>query len=333
MKVLSEIASINREQWNELVRTSDVASVFQTPDCYSFYDSLSFMDAFVFGVEENDKLTAVMVGYIQKDGGKIKQYLSRRAIINGGLLLANDVSDEAVASLLEEAVQQLKKKVIYIELRNLNDYSRWQSIYQKYGFAYEEHLGYIVDTPSEEEMLMNMEKRRRQTIRAAFREGVEIDTQPTIEDLKQYYGILENMYKTRIKVPLYPFEFFEKLNAQPFGKFFIIKYAGKVIGGQTSLCLEGRTIYDIYVSGLDREYKKQSPSTIAVYASMQYAGNNDFAQVDLMGAGKPGEKYGVRDYKESFRGRLVSYGRNHYICQRLLYLIGVCGIKVLKLLH
>lgn len=323
---------INIAQWNNLVETSKVTSIFQTPECYNFYNSLSFVDTFAFGVSEDDQLKGVMVGYIQADGGKIKRFFSRRAIVNGGLLLSDDISNEAVGQLLKAAKQELRKKAIYIELRNLNDYSRWQSTFQANGFSYEEHLGYIVPTPSEEEILMRMEKRRRQKIRAAFREGVKIDSHPSIDDVREYYAMLENMYTTRVKQPILPIEFFEKLIMQPFGRIFIIKYDGKIIGGQVSLLHKDRAIYDIYLTGLDREYRKLSPSAVGTYSSLQYAANNGYRWVDLMGAGKPGEKYGVRDFKESFRGELVSYGRNKFISNRILYMIGLCGLKIMKLL-
>jgi len=323
---------IDRSQWGDLAEKSDVSSIFQTPECYDFYHSLSFMQTFAFGVSEDGRLKGVMSGFIQSDGGKIKSFLSRRAIVNGGLLLDNDISDEAVGMLLQRAIHELKHKAIYIELRNLNDYSRWQSVIQKNGFGYEEHLGYVVPTPSEDEVLMRMEKRRRQTVRAAFREGVEIDPNPTMDEVHEFYAMLEEMYKTRVKQPLLPLEFFENLIAQPFGRIFMIKYNGKVIGGQVSLLQEGRTIYDIYLTGLDRDFRKQAPSTIGTYSSMQHAANNGFQKVDLMGAGKPGEKYGVRDFKESFRGELVSYGRNKFICNPLLYNIGVLGVKIMKMI-
>lgn len=330
MTVHTTYEEINLLQWESLAKESPVTSVFQTPECYQFYSSLAFMKTFVFGVSEGNELKGVMVGFIQADGGRIKQYLSRRAIVNGGLLLASDVSDDAVSALLQVAQKTLKNQAIYIELRNLNDYSRWQHVIQKSGYALEEHLGYIVPTPTEDDVLMRMEKRRRQTIRAAFREGVEVDSNPSVQDVHDFYAILENMYKTRVKRPLYPIEFFEKLVEQPFGRIFAIKYEGKVIGGQVSMLQEGKTIYDIYLSGLDREYKKQAPSTIGTYASMQYAANNGFERVDLMGAGKPGEKYGVRDFKESFRGELVSYGRNKCVCAPLLYRVGVLGVWLMS---
>ena len=330
MTIYNTYNEIPLQEWEALAKESPVTSVFQTLECYRFYDSLAFMDTFVFGVSEKGNLKGIMAGFIQADGGKIKRYLSRRAIVNGGLLLSEDISDDAVLALLAAAKKALRKKAIYIELRNLNDYSRWQDTIQRAGYQYEEHLGYIVPTPTEDDVLMRMEKRRRQTIRAAFREGTVVDEHPTLEDVHAFYAILENMYKTRVKQPLYPIEFFERIIEQPFGRIFAIKYEDKVIGGQVSMLQEGKTVYDIYLSGLDRDYKKQAPSTIGTYASMQYAANHGYERVDLMGAGKPGEKYGVRDFKESFRGELVSYGRNKMICNPILYHIGVMGVWLMK---
>ena len=49
-----------------------------------------------------------------------------------------------------------------------------------------------------------------------------------------------------------------------------------------------------------------------------------------MGAGKPNEKYGVRDFKAEFGGELVEYGRNLFIFNRLLYNVGKLGVKIMK---
>ena len=86
MKIITQIED---SQWNDLVNKSAVASYFQTPACYRFYRTLSFLEPFVYGITDNDKLLGVIQGYIIADGGIIKRYLSRRAIIPGGALLAD----------------------------------------------------------------------------------------------------------------------------------------------------------------------------------------------------------------------------------------------------
>ena len=50
----------------------------------------------------------------------------------------------------------------------------------------------------------------------------------------------------------------------------------------------------------------------------------------MMGAGKPDEEYGVRDFKAEFGGELVEHGRFLCITKSVLYQIGVIGINTLK---
>ena len=49
-----------------------------------------------------------------------------------------------------------------------------------------------------------------------------------------------------------------------------------------------------------------------------------------MGAGKPDEAYGVRDFKARFGGEQVEHGRFLYINKPLLYRVGKFGVKLLK---
>ncbi|MBQ7550438.1 MAG: GNAT family N-acetyltransferase, partial [Bacteroidales bacterium] len=87
LKIINKF-DIDPKKWDVLVKSSSVASWFQTQEAYAFFDSLSFLDSFVMGVENDGQLKGIAVGYIQKDGGKIKQLFSKRAIILGGPLLS-----------------------------------------------------------------------------------------------------------------------------------------------------------------------------------------------------------------------------------------------------
>jgi lipid II:glycine glycyltransferase (peptidoglycan interpeptide bridge formation enzyme) len=49
-----------------------------------------------------------------------------------------------------------------------------------------------------------------------------------------------------------------------------------------------------------------------------------------MGAGKPDELYGVRDFKMEFGGEQVEYGRFLYVRKSMLYAIGKLAVKWLK---
>mgnify|MGYP002623015570 FL=1 len=328
---LVEVNDINRDAWAELARRSSVATWFQTEEAYRFFDSLSFLEAFAFGVENEGKLKAVVVGYVQKDGGRLKQFFSRRAIITGGPLLADDISDDELRCLLNTLKDRLKQKVIYIETRNFNDYSHWRGVFGECGFGYESHYDIHVDTSSMDVVNERMGKSRKRDIRVSMRDGASVVVEPTIEQVRSCYSILRELYLTKVKTPLFPIEFFEKLYLMDSSAFLLVEYEGKIIGGTVCVGIGGKILFEMYACGKDGVYKNIFPSELATYAGLQYAAEQGCLRFDMMGAGKPDDGgYGVRDFKLKFGGKLVEYGRYHYVCNHLLYGIGKLGVKILK---
>ena len=204
-----ELNEIRREDWAELVDGSSVATWFQTKEAYVFFGSLSFWERFGFAVKTDGKLKGVVLGVVQREGGIVRRFLSRRAIVFGGPLLSNDITEGELAELLHETTKRLKKKAIYIEMRNFNDYSRWKKTFESAGFRYDPHLNVHVDTTSWSVVERKLDRNRRRNIKKARENGVVIDSNPTLEDVRTFYSMLERLYRTKVKTPLYPFEFFE----------------------------------------------------------------------------------------------------------------------------
>ena len=368
---IQQYYQIDQQQWQELVQNSATATWFQTDEAYRFYASVSEMMPFAVGVVESQEcdseamvngqwaignetseaessahtpntihhtpsLKGVCVGYITKETNTIKQYLTCRAIIIGGPLLAEDISNEALSMLLTSLknLPSLQggaggRLPIYIETRNFHDYSKWKSIFETNGYAYQPHLNFHVDC-MQENMLATMSESRRRQIKKAIKSGVEIIEAQSQDDVIAYYEILKDLYMNKVKTPLFPVEFFLSFFDNSFGKYLLVKYEGKIIGGIMCPILKARTIYEWFVCGLDEQYKNQYPSVMATYAAIEYANSNNISCFDFMGAGKPDEAYGVRDFKARFGGEMVEYGR--YLCVRkpLLYKLGKLGVKLLK---
>ena len=75
--------------------------------------------------------------------------------------------------------------------------------------------------------------------------------------------------------------------------------------------------------------KKGTSRTLYIMSIIiEYANKNNIPLFDFMGAGKPDEQYGVRDFKARFGGELVEYGRFLKINNPFLYAIGRFGIKL-----
>jgi lipid II:glycine glycyltransferase (peptidoglycan interpeptide bridge formation enzyme) len=167
-------------------------------------------------------------------------------------------------------------------------------------------------------------------VKLSRKEGADwVDTSDK-KDVYEYYNLLSNLYKTRIKTPLFPVEFFEKLFELKVGKLFIIKYNNKIIGGSICVLMPNQTVYEWFVCGLDGQIKNVFPSTMATWAAIEFAASNGFKRFDMMGAGKPDESYGVREFKSKFGGTLVEHGRFLYICKPHLYSLGKYIVKKLK---
>ena len=313
---------IDPVMWSELVKQSPMATWFQTREAYMFFKDLSFFDAFAIAIESDGQLRGLVVGYIQKDGGKIKQFFSRRAIVVGGPLLSDEITDEELVFLLSALTKGLQKKAIFIETRNFNDYTRWRTVFEQSGFSYEPH--YDVNS--------KLDRNRKRNIKKALDNGVVIDENPSADDLRQLYLMLEELYTTKVKTPLFPFEFFEKFRAIPSSRFFVAKNAeGQLLGGLVCVALEHRAVYAWLACGDDYNYKSLSPSVMVNYAGVSCAAREGMPRFDFMGAGKPDDGgYGVRDFKLKFGGELVEYGRYVHVCNRLLFGIGKMAVKVLK---
>ena len=326
---------ITKQQWQELVEASATATWFQTDEAYQFYASVSEMIPFATAVENNGKLRAVCVGYTTKEANAIKQYLTCRAIIIGGPLLADDATDEEVATLLKAVTNAftpytIHHTPIYIESRNFHDYSRWRSIFEANGFAYQPHLNFHVDTTTPEIVDQNLGKSRKRDIRTTIRDGVTPVYQPTIEQVRAYYNILLDLYKTKVKTPLFRWEWFEQLYKVKSARFILTELEGKIVGGTVCVELPNKALYEWFACGIDGVYPHIYPSTYATYLGIKYAAEHGCQIFDMMGAGKPDEAYGVRDFKAKFGGEMVEHGR--YLCIRkpILYKIGKLGVKLLK---
>ena len=313
---------IDRQQWSELVRTSETGTWFQSPEAYDFFASLpELMEPFVYGVERAEKLCAVCVGYVTKELNPIKQFFTRRAIIIGGVVVAANCAKEDIVILLNYVRKELKPKSIYIETRNFNDFSPWKEAFEAAGFVYKPHLNFHVDPATNN--LSDNRKRQLKKSDAVVSEGV------SELEIREWYEVLSELYRTKVKTPLWPIDFFLEAYRQGIAKFLLIKHEGRIIGGSMVVADE-RTVYEWFECGLNAECKDQYPSVMATWGGIQLAHQSGCTRYDMMGAGEPGVPYGVRDFKAEFGGQMVEHGRFLCVCKPMLYRLGVCVVKILK---
>lgn len=353
---------IDCEEWETLVKGSATGTWFQMPEAYEFFASMpDLFKPFVVAISNEAPLSeaqhsinpslqtlrAVCVGYVTKEKNPVKQFFTRRAIIIGGPVFVEDATDEDVEALMIAVRDQLtnikyqilniKCAPIYIETRNFNDYSRWKGAFEAAGFEYQPHLNFHVDCSNKEVMWNRMSDNRKRQIKKMSasnaclmsREHGSSNDDVTEKDVRDWYAILVELYRTKVKTPLWPVEFFLEAYRQGIGQYMMVRHDGKIIGGSMVVADE-KAVYEWFECGLNAQYKDQYPSVSATYAGMCYAAENRIAKYDMMGAGEPGVPYGVRDFKAEFGGQMVEHGRFVCVCEPLLYKIGVFGVKMMK---
>ena len=330
------------------MQTSATGTWFQSPQAYAFFASMpELFRPFVVGAYsqplpkgKGERLRGVCVGYVTVEKSAFKQFLTRRAIIIGGPALADDCTDDEVEELML-AVRGLVVSglgaPIYIESRNFNDYSRWKDAFAAAGFEYKAHLNFHVDCRDKEAMWERLSENRKRQIRKQPTQTLPkgkayMDVNEA--EIREWYEILRELYRTKVKTPLWPVEFFLEAYRQGVGKFLLVKYDGRIIGGNMVVVWKPEdrlgTVYEWFECGLNAEYKEQYPSVMATWAGITLAHETGCARYDMMGAGEPGVPYGVRDFKSEFGGKLVEHGRFLCVNKPMLYRIGKLGVKILK---
>jgi len=328
IKVLNE-KEIDDTAWRNLLKNSRKATFFQSPECYQFYKKLSFLQPFLYGVSNQGVLTGLVCGYLIAEGGTLKRFFSRRAIIPGGVLLSDDISDTALQMLLDVVKRDIKSKAVYVEIRNYHDYSAYRSVFYSSNFSFHSHYNIHVHADKEEQLLLNLNPTKRRQIKMAELAGVRVLETKEKNPLNQFYKILFELYVTKIRKPLFYYEFFEKIIEEDFCKLFVAIKGDKVIGGMLTVEMNNNAVYEWFICGDDRN-SKGYPSVLLTWNAIQYTAANNFRYFDFMGAGSPEKNKGIRRFKSGFGGKLTDMGRYVFISKPFIYRIGIMYLQLIK---
>lgn len=315
-----------------LLDQSPVDHFFQSPQFFEFIEPIKgYKPILLAATDDSGTLNGFLLASFQADGGKLKSWFSRRLIVWGGPMLAEgpkEKQDETAARLLTALKKEAKGKAIYIEFRNYYDTTSLQSVFEASGFTYRPHLNFLVHLDDEDSVQKRMSSNRRRQIKTSLAAGAEMTEPQTEEEVKELYAILEDLYRGKVKKPLPSFELFRNYWTSPNGKIFLVKYNGKVMGGSAGPVYKNKVIYQWYICGDNHTIKGLHSSVLATWAQIDYGLKNGYKLFDFMGAGRPEEAYGVREFKARFGGDEVSHGRYEKILNPLLYKVGVLGLKL-----
>ena len=320
-----------------------------------FEQTEKFKPLVLSATNDRDEVCGLLLGVFIHERNGIGKMMSSRFIVYGGPLLtgSEEEKSQCLDLLLYDLVNKTQRKAIFIQFRNFSSQEKYLPVFERHGFKYLERLNYIVpiqnpgiqkpdtrnqkpDTTPIEFILGNMSTGRSRQIKKALNSGAEIIAPENLKQVRDFYNILYNLYRFKIRKPLPGWSFFEnfyKLSTDNHGSrpgiIRLIRFDSRIIGGILAPVFEDKCIYEWYVCGLDKEYKEQHPSVLATWSVIQYAIDNNIRQFDFMGVGVPGKEYGVREFKSRFGGELVNYGRFTRINNKSLYHISELGYNIL----
>lgn len=333
MKVLSNSDQIDKKEWHEFVYNHPNGNIFQTPEMFEIYrNTKNYEPIFLAVIDEEIKIKATLLAVIQKDYSGLLGRLTARSIINGGPCIEND-NPAILEIILKEYIKLIKTLVIYSQFRNFWDWSKVKDIFHKNGILFEEHLNIIVDLKkSELELWKEVQNKRKNEIRKAVKEGTSFSVRDSLKDLSICYRILVLVYK-RAKLPIPSYAFFKNIfqySTNNFGlKMFCAINQDKIVGCMIALVYKD-IIYDFF-AGAEPQYYNKHPNDLIPWEVFKWGQIHKYTKFDFGGAGKPGIKYGVRDYKQKFGGAFINFGRFQIIHQPLFYSFAIRSLKVWRL--
>jgi lipid II:glycine glycyltransferase (peptidoglycan interpeptide bridge formation enzyme) len=333
LKITSNIDEIDKLAWTSFIEQHEFGNFFQSPEYYLALNDDPDHIPIVLIAENEKEIVGVLVMVIQKQKLGWLSYLSSKLFIHGGPIVKNN-DPKIAGALIDTVIKTYRKAALYSEIKNLFDLSHFNSTLFSRQFKFFDHLNIEIDlTKSMDQLWSEVDSKKRNKIRKAEKSNATFQLLEELNNIDQTIGILMEVH-TRVKIPLPRKEYFESIQRNTghhLFKVFVTRLNEKIIAVIYAFCFGGRIF--IWYSGAYQTYFPLRPNDYLHWKVMVWAKENGYRVFDFGGAGKPGQDYGVRDFKKKFGGELVNYGRYVHINQPLLYALARLGFRSLKLLR
>jgi serine/alanine adding enzyme len=312
------VNSLDNDTWKTFVDENPQGNIFQTPEMHAVLSCVKDYHPTLWATLGNDGQLLALFLPVQVSlfGGPLKFFTTRSVSFGSVLTTGDRFGHAALALLLQTYNQRTSAWPIFTELRNHSDLSEIQNVLHRQGYLYEDHLNYLIDLQREPEIILKSfsEDARRRIRRNVKRGVVTVKDVTSRSQLATVYALLQKTYQ-RVQIPLADISLFEAafdvLLPKKMVRFTLAYVDEMPVTASVSLLYKD-VIYGWY-TGTDRAYRNYGPNEFEVWELINWGIEHGYRILDFGGAGRPDEKYGVRDFKAKFNGQLVNYGRYAYI--------------------
>jgi hypothetical protein len=331
---LQILQSLPRDQWRAFVDQHPKGNIFHTPEMFDVYERAKRHVPELWAAIQDSQILALFIPVRVALGNGPLQRLTSRSVSFGSILNApGEAGRLAVRQLLRAYQESSGRQSLFTELRNIAPLEDSLPVLQELGFAYEEHLNFLIDLDlPPERVFRNIGARTRKNIKKGLNKSVvkieEVNDRPGFSEC---YRLLDMTYRLA-HVPLADDSLFkaafEILRPRNMARFTLAKVGEKAAAASIELLYKD-VIFGWY-GGVDRKYRSCIPNELLMWEILRWGAENGFKKYDFGGAGKPEEKYGVRDFKSKFGGQLVCYGRNVWVPKPMLLSLGKLAYQAVR---
>ncbi len=306
------VQSLPDEVWHRFLCNHPNANIFHTPEMFRVLGRAKGHRPLLWAVvdEADQPLALFLPVQVSVMDGPLR-WLTTRAIAYGSVLTAPGENGRTALAALLRAYRP-DPQVLFTELRNLSNLDDLRTTLTDSGLNYEDHLNYLIDlNRSPDAIMQSIGTRTRKNIRRALRDERMCVIEATqLDQVDICYDLLCKTYQAA-HVPLAHRSLFhatfDELYPKGMVKFLLVQIGHDYAASSVELLFKD-TIYGWY-GGMDRAFSSYNPNELLIWHILDWGAQNGFKAYDFGGAGKPNEKYGVRDFKAKFGGQLVSFGR------------------------
>lgn len=322
--------SVDRSLWQSFVDNHPNGTIFHTPFIFDAYDIARHHPFALFALDSDNSIQAMLVGFVNEVIPGPFSSLTKRAIVLHSPIY---YSVNALKELMETYLNTINKQVIYSEIRNHTIDNEYNDVVIGMGFTREGHYNIVKKMPENEKELWNgIGRKRKDGINKAKKFNFSFVESHDKNVVNDFYCLLFEQYR-KIRLPHPDKQFFMNLlnlDSDNNCRFFQLSENNEIM---ISLCAfkYKHVLYAFYI-GISQNavFIRKRPVDWFYFEVMKWCMNNDVEYFDWMGAGKPGDDYGVRDFKKQYGGYLVDYGRFKYVHSKIKFFFAELGFKIVQ---
>jgi serine/alanine adding enzyme len=318
INLLSGSANI-QPAWDEFVARHPKGSVFHTSAMIQVFAAAKGHSVIpLAAVTDSGEILSLLVATRVQTLPNVLASLSSRSVSYAEPLCVDSPDGvDSLCDLISTHDQNLKRRALFAEVRPLCACGPERIALERCGYRHLDYLNYIIDTTKPvEQIWRRLHDSAKSYVRKCEKRGFELRHLDSPECVDTLYEFLRATYG-RAGVPLADRSLFEAaykiLKPQNMITFVGVYNGDKPVAADT-LLLFNKKAFAWY--GGSARMTGLSPAAFMQWHEIAWSCENGFEYYDFGGAGWPNVPYGVRDFKASFGGELVCYGRYRKIYSR-----------------